>query len=85
MQLDGNGDGTAGDDYVFGTGGVDEFFRKYGDGNGNGTVDLMDFAAFRHAFGQEAGSDDYEEIFDEDEDDVISLIDFAEFRHNFGT
>jgi hypothetical protein len=42
---------------VFGSGGVDEFFRKYGDQNGNGTVDLEDFADFRRTFGLSSGGE----------------------------
>ncbi len=84
VGLDGNGDGTAGDDYVFGNGGVDAFFRKYGDGDGNGSVNLFDFAMFRATFGLSVGDPGYEPGLDANEDDVINLFDFAAFRSNFG-
>ncbi len=85
IELDGNNDGIAGDDYVFGSGGVDEFFRKYGDQNGNGTVDLEDFANFRRAFGRSNGQSDYLGSLDADEDATITVDDFSAFRRNFGT
>jgi len=84
VRLDGNGDGAAGDDYVFGSGGVDEFFRKYGDGDGNQLVDLIDFAKFRSTFGLLADDAGYKAEFDADEDARVTLLDFAAFRANFG-
>ena len=45
VSLDGDLDGLAGGDYQF----VDQFFRKFGDDNGNGVVELLDFARFRGA------------------------------------
>ena len=36
--LDGNGDGTVGDDYVFGADEADNFFRFFGDSNGDRDV-----------------------------------------------
>jgi len=50
-SLDGDGDGRARGDYVFGDTPTDRFFRKYGDQDGNGRVNLFDFAAFRGNFG----------------------------------
>ncbi|MEM9826110.1 MAG: hypothetical protein AAF958_05950, partial [Planctomycetota bacterium] len=49
--LDGDGDGTAGGDYIFGASPADDFFRKYGDENGDRSVNLLDFAGFRTDFG----------------------------------
>ena len=31
---------------------IDGLFRKYGDNDGSGSVDLSDFASFRQAFGK---------------------------------
>jgi hypothetical protein len=47
--LDGDGDGLAGGDYAFG------LFRFYGDVNGDGVVNGLDFGLFRAAFGTAAG------------------------------
>ena len=82
--LDGDGNGTAGDDHVFGDDATDNFFRQYGDRNGNGTVDLLDFADFRSTFGLSEGAAGYFAELDANNDDSIGLIDFAEFRANFG-
>ena len=43
VGLDGNGDGSSGDDATF----VDAFFRLYGDSNGDGVVDRSDLGDFR--------------------------------------
>ncbi len=85
MSLDGNGDGVSGDDFVFGTEDVDQFYRKYGDHDGNGTVDLLDFAAFRGTFGKSEGDDGYLDELDDNGDGTVNLLDFAAFRGNFGT
>jgi hypothetical protein len=85
VVLDGNKDGMAGDSHSFGADSADAFFRNYGDVNGNGVVDLIDFAEFRRTFGQSAGSVGYRRGLDADGDDTIGLLDFAEFRRHFGT
>lgn len=71
-DLDGDGNGTGGDNYT-GT-----FHRLFGDSDGNGTVNSSDFAVFRTVFGV-AGP-----TFDFDGDGVVSSNDFAEFRKRFG-
>lgn len=73
-QLDGNQDGTAGDD------GVTEFFRLFGDVNGDRTVNIVDFFRFRNAF---RGSHD--PAFDFNGDGTINILDFFQFRSRFGT
>ena len=85
VNLDGNGDGTEGGDYIFGAAASDEFFRRHGDQNGNGTVDLLDFAQFRETFGQTSADAGFLASFDVDADNIISLLDFSRFRQNFGT
>ena len=85
QQLDGNESGTPGTDYVFGDDAADDFFRKYGDQNGNGVVDLSDFSQFRLTFGQGTGSSGFLEGLDFEGDGVVSLSDFSAFRLNFGT
>jgi hypothetical protein len=44
--LDGDGDGDAGGNYV------DEFFRRFGDTDGDGDVDLLDAEVFASTFGK---------------------------------
>jgi hypothetical protein len=67
-----------------GTDYVDDFFRLYGDADGNGTVNLFDFAAFRSAFGKMVDADPAYRCHDHNGDGTIDLFDFAAFRGNFG-
>jgi hypothetical protein len=71
LNLDGAGTGTPGSDHSF------AFLRRFGDGDGNGSVNLIDFSLFRADF----GSANY--TFNYDNDAFVSLIDFAEFRARF--
>src|SRR5207249_1184145 len=48
FQLDGNGDGTGGDDYAFGD--AQGLFRFYGDANGDRRVDVADLALFASTY-----------------------------------
>src|SRR5207237_978541 len=79
-QLDGNGDGTGGDNYslVGAPGAAPNLFRFFGDANGDGTVAANDFIVFRQYFG---GVND---IFDFDGDGSVSANDFIQFRQRFG-
>lgn len=67
---------------------IDQFFRKYGDANANNVVDLLDFAAFRQAFGKSYDAEDpnngFDSGLDADRDGTIGLLDFAAFRSGFG-
>ena len=81
LDLDGDDEGNAGGNHVF----IDNFYRKYGDQNGSGIVDLLDFAAFRQAFGASETDVNYLSELDGNGNGTIDLLDFAEFRQNFGT
>ena len=72
-------------DYVFGDTAVDNFFRKYGDENGNNLVELFDFAAFRGTFGLASTDANFNQAFDNDGNGQVDLFDFAAFRGNFGS
>ncbi len=82
--LDGNGDGTGGDNYVFGTLSADRFYCLFGDHNGNGLVDLFDFSAFRAAYATSSSHPNYVQHFDVDGNGLINLFDFSRFRNNYG-
>jgi hypothetical protein len=71
-------------DEVFGDQPSDEFFRKYGDHDGDGVVGLLDFAAFRRSFGLASGDLNFLGDLDGDGDGILSLLDFAAFRRSFG-
>ncbi len=85
QSLDGDDDGAAGGNFVFGDETHDNFFRKYGDHNGNNLVELFDFAAFRGTYNKPDTDPDYLAMFDADGDTDIDLFDFAAFRNNFGS
>ena len=79
-------------DYAFGgqTAGEannDDFFRWYGDSNGDGNTDFIDFAGgFLPAFGIGVGSAGYDESLDFDGDGNVDFLDFSNgFLPNFGT
>lgn len=50
--LDAKKDGAEGGEFWFGDETVDGFFRLFGDANGDGRVNLLDFLAFRANFGK---------------------------------
>jgi hypothetical protein len=86
--LDGNGDGTGGDNYVLASAPAPaaptNIFRLFGDVNGDGTVSALDFdgtaglIGFRQAFG---GLD---HRFDYNGDGSVAASDFTQFRFRFG-
>lgn len=78
-QLDGNGDGTAGDNYtLIGDPATNKVFRLFGDVNGDGAVAASDFSFFRQFFGG------VNIAFDFDNDGSVSASDFTQFRMRFG-
>jgi hypothetical protein len=81
--LDGNRDGMPGDDYRFGTAEADNFFRLYGDTNGDGLVGIVEFGQFRATFGKTPGQAGYDARFDFDGGGV-GITDFGQFRARFG-
>jgi hypothetical protein len=79
-QLDGNGNGTGGDNYtaVGAPGSGLNLFRLFGDANGDGTVAANDFLQFRLAYGIANAT------FDADGDGTVTAADFLQFRLRFG-
>ena len=73
--LDGDGDGSAGGNAT------DDFFRLFGDINGDRTVNIIDFFQFRNAF----GNSELDERFDFNGDGTVNILDFFQFRSRFGT
>jgi hypothetical protein len=78
-NLDGNGDGMIGDDFLLVGTPATGLYRLFGDSDGNGTVNSVDFGIFRSVFG--TGSS----IFDFNGDGQTNVADFAQFRVRFGT
>jgi len=78
-NLDGNGNGTGGDDYTTPATGPGSVFRLFGDADGDADVDAADYGAFRMAFGGASA------VFDSDGDNDVDAADFGQFRQRFGT
>jgi len=78
QPLDGNGDGTAGDNYTFVGSPTNGLFRLFGDADGNGIVDQTDFIAFRLAFNNGPSN-----IFDFNGDGHTDQVDIIQFRNRF--
>ena len=79
QALDGDGDGVPGGDTVV------QFFRLFGDVNGDATVDGTDFAEFGNTFGLSVGDTGFLFGLDYDANDTIDGSDFGEFGNRFGT
>lgn len=84
LALDGDLDGIVGGDRFFGTDEADNFYAFYGDTNGDRTISLPEFNAFRSAFGKAIGDGGYNDLFDFDGNEAIDLTDFNQFRQRFG-
>ncbi len=81
-NFDGNGDGAAGDNYVFASAAIPSpatnIFRVFGDSDGDGIIAASDFIQFRLALGGTSV------VFDFDGDGSVSASDFVQFRLRFG-
>lgn len=76
--IDNAGQGLANDE-------VDDFFRLYGDSNGDAEVSGVDLLAFRLAFQTSLGDSGYQDFFDQNSDDEITGPDLLAFRSRFNT
>ncbi len=81
--LDGNADGTTGDDYVFGAEQADSFFRFFGDSDGDGDVDGQDYGRFGLTFLRQIGDPAYNPAMDFDQDGDVDGQDYGRFGLNF--
>ncbi len=65
---------------------VDEFFRLFGDVNGNGVVDNADSLAFAKALNKSSGQAGYLWYLDYNDDGKIDVTtDYAQFKKRYGT
>jgi hypothetical protein len=76
-RLDGDGDGAAGGNHI------DEFFRLYGDTNGDGDVDRADAQVFASALGKRSTSNGYLWYLDYHGNERIGVEDLAMFLVRF--
>ena len=80
--LDGNGDGTPGDSYVFTGDGTNLFYKLNGDWNGDMAVSILDLPTLGYWFGY--ATDAAPEYVDLNADGAISMFDWPRFVSNFG-
>jgi hypothetical protein len=59
------------------------FHRLFGDYDGNGTVNSVDYARLTNAFGAKQGTATYLSLFDYDGNGVINSADYAQFTRRF--
>ncbi len=78
-SLDGNGDGIQGDNAT------DQFFRYFGDIDGDRDVDARDYWHFRKSYCSIAGDSEFNDLFDFDGDGDIDSRDFSQFRSRYRT
>lgn len=76
QPLDGDGNGAGGDDHRF------EFFRFFGDADGDRDVDFADLFTFRQAYQSSDNDPQYDERFDLDADSDVDVADLFAFRGN---
>jgi Dockerin type I domain len=82
-QLDGNGDGIAGDNFTFSDN--QGLFRFFGDVNGDQVVNGFDLGLFRNSFGTAIGDPNFLGYLDFNGDGIINGFDLGQFRTRFGT
>ena len=77
-RLDGDDDGSEGGNYV------DEFFRRFGDTDGDGDVDKADQSVFKSAYGKRSNRPGYLWYLDHNANGRIGAEDLGYFLLNFG-
>jgi hypothetical protein len=83
QALDGDGNGTGGDNYAFGE--AQGLFRFFGDYNGDRHVDIADFGLFSSTFNLSVGQAGFLAAFDFNGDGHIDIADFGQFSLRFFT
>ncbi len=83
-QLDGNGDGTPGDDYSLAGTQANGLYRLFGDSTGDGATNAIDLGQFRNAIGTVPGDPNYRDYLDFDASSAVNAFDFGQFRNRFG-
>jgi hypothetical protein len=83
QSLDGNGDGTPGDNFSFGD--ADGLFRMFGDWNGDRQVDGVDFGAFSSTYNLTSQLAGFLAAFDVNGDGVVDGFDFSHFSGRYNT
>ena len=85
VQLDGNGDGTPGDNFVVSPQAAGGLFRYYGDANGDARVDVADLVAFAGTYLKVLGDTGYLAYFDFNNDNRVDVADLGAFAARYLT
>lgn len=83
QTLDGNSDGTGGDNHVFGDQAEDGCFRLFGDSDGDRDVDGQDFGRLFETFFRSLGQPGFNPAFDYDGDNDVDGQDYGQFAGRF--
>ena len=83
QAVDGDANGTPGGLYQFGAEEADQFFRFFGDSDGDGDVDGQDYGRFGLTFFKSAGEEGFNPEFDYDNDGDVDGLDYGQFRLRF--
>jgi len=83
VAIDGDGDGVAGGNLVFGDTETDNFFRFFGDADGNRVVNAPDLLEFRRTWLSSDSSSNFDASFDSNADGNINVVDLLAFRGNY--
>ena len=81
--LDGDGDGNPGGNFVFGDTEADNFFRLFGDVDGDRVVAALDLLRFRQTYNKSTGDTGFDDRFDFNVDGTITAFDLLRFRNNY--
>ncbi|MEL6106145.1 MAG: choice-of-anchor Q domain-containing protein [Planctomycetota bacterium] len=82
LPLDGDANGSGGDDYHYGEP-ADNFFRLFGDSDGDRDVDGQDYGRFAASFQLSEGQPGFNPVFDSDKDGDVDGQDYGRFGSNF--
>jgi hypothetical protein len=82
QALDGNGDGTPGDNYTLGGA---TLFRLFGDGTGDARVDVADLGLFAGTYLKQSGDTGYLAYFDFNNDGRVDVTDLGAFAQRYLT
>lgn len=84
-NLDGDGNGSPGGDYVIGELSTDRIFRFFGDSDGNRRNNALDYSRFQLAYGTKSTDAKYNAIFDYQSNSIINALDYSQFSQRYGT
>jgi len=84
IALDGDNNGSAGGDFVDGESATDNFFRLFGDSDGNGVMNPAETNRFRVTVGRSTGDPLFNALFDFDGNGSITPADTNQFRQRVG-